>query len=92
LVEKLENGKNYSIEEIKRKLTETDCNVKITVACVAQLNLGSAIAVRDLLDDYCHRAGGQLVFVTISSQPIYTVHWNDLSGEKQKQIERRKKN
>lgn len=87
----LENGKHFTLEDIKRKITETDCNVKLTVALVGQCNLGSAVLLRDLADDYLRRSGGQLVFVQISSQPVYTVHWNDLSPEKQKQLEKRKK-
>jgi hypothetical protein len=35
-------------------------------------------------------AGGDLVYFTITAQPVYLVHWNDLSLEKQKSIERKK--
>jgi len=35
--------------------------------------------------------GHKCIYFTISSQPLYLVHWNDLSEEKRQQIEEKKR-
>jgi predicted lactoylglutathione lyase len=51
---------------------------------------GSLVVLRDAIERHMKECGGQLVFYTISSQPMYVVHFNDLNSEKQATIMRRK--
>lgn len=88
---KLEFGKQISFEELKNKISAGDINVHVKAGIVIQGNMGSLVALRDILEEHMHDAGGDLVYFTITAQPLYLVHWNDLSPEKQKNIERKQK-
>lgn len=79
------------MEEIKAKILSGDCDVKLTQALVMQGSFGSLVLLRSMVEDFLERAGGSLVYMTLTPQPIYTVNWNDLSPEKQKKIERKMK-
>ena len=87
---KLEVGKPFGFEELKSKLSPGDINVHVKAGIVVQGKMGSLVALRDALEEHMKGAGGDLVYFTITAQPVYLVHWNDLSLEKQKSIERKK--
>ena len=87
----LEVGKPYGFNEVKNILAPEDMNLNLKAVFVVQGKMGSLIALRDLLDSHMVAAGGELVYGTITAQSIYAVHWNDLSVEKQKSIERKQK-
>ena len=91
MAQKLEIGKPLTFEDLKKRITESDCNVNLKMAIVVQCQLGSLIAFRDACEEYMIKAGGGVVYVTITSDPVYAVKWNDLSQEKQKNIERKNK-
>ena len=88
---KLELGKSFSFEELKLKLCAGDVNVHVNAGIVIQGNMGTLIALRDAIAEHMQLSGGGLVYFTITAQPVYLVHWNDLSPEKQKSIERKNK-
>jgi hypothetical protein len=91
MTQKLELGKNISFEQLKQMIATADLNMKVKAAYVVQGNYGTLIALRSLLEEHMISSGGELVYGTVTADPIYVVKWNDLSPEKQKSIERKQK-
>ena len=67
---------------------DTDVTLKMGMVLIGKQ--GSLVVLRDAIAKHLEACGGQLVFYTISSQPMYVVHFNDLNPEKQAMIMRRK--
>ena len=69
------------------KLNDSDLEVRLSGAFILRSQFGSLVALRGELE---RLLGGDLIYHTISSQPLYMVHWNDLSEEKKKHLGARK--
>ena len=67
---------------------DTDVTLKMGLVLIGKQ--GSLVVLRDAIQKHMEQCGGQLVFYTISSQPMYVVHFNDLNPAKQANIMRRK--
>jgi len=68
-----------------KKIVKNDLNVYLSGAFVIRSNFGSLVNLRSELKKLF---GNQLIHPTLSSSPIFVVHWNDLSEEKQQSIEK----
>jgi hypothetical protein len=87
----MEFGKQISFDELKKRMTPGDTNVYVKAGIVVQGNMGSLIAMRDAIEKYMVDSGGALVYFTITGQPLYLVHYNDLNESKQKNLEKKGK-
>jgi hypothetical protein len=67
-----------------RKIVKNDLNVYLSGAFVIRSSFGTLVNLRAQLKKLF---GNQLIHPTLSSSPIFVVHWNDLSEEKQQSIE-----
>ena len=89
----LENGKIYhSFDELKNAINKGDMDVNVKAGIVIQGNMGSLIALREAIQHYAEQCCGGLIYYTITAQPLYIVHYNDLSLQKQEQINKKKAN
>ena len=87
----MELGKKYkSFDEVKADIMQADTDVHVKVGIVAQGKLGSLVAMRTSIEEYLGKSKGQLIYYTITGQPLYIVHFNDLSVEKQQSLENRR--
>jgi hypothetical protein len=79
----LEDG---NFQNILRKVRPGDMDANQKCGVIVTAPFGSLVTLRDQLErDY-----PGFVYCTISSMPLYIVHWNDLAEKKQKEIEGRK--
>ena len=86
----LELVKNSSFQQVQTLIQQGDTDVTLKMGIILVGKQGSLVVLRDAIQKHLEQCGGQLVFYTISSQPMYVVHFNDLSAEKQATIMRRK--
>jgi len=82
--------KNVGFQQVQTLIQQGDTDVTLKMGLILIGKQGSLVVLRDAIAKYMEQCGGQLVFYTISSQPMYVVHFNDLSAEKQAMIMRRK--
>jgi len=82
--------KNVGFQQVQTLIQQGDTDVTLKMGMVLVGKQGSLVVLRDAIAKHLEQCGGQLVFHTISSQPMYVVHFNDLSAEKQASIMRRK--
>ena len=86
----LELVKNSNFQQVQTLIQQGDTDVTLKMGMILIGKQGSLVVLRDAIAKHLEACGGQLVFYTISSQPMYVVHFNDLSAEKQATIMRRK--
>jgi len=86
----LELVKNSNFQQVQTLIQQGDTDVTLKMGLILIGKQGSLVVLRDAIQKHLEASGGQLVFYTISSQPMYVVHFNDLSAEKQATIMRRK--
>ena len=86
----LEFGKKVSFEQVQSLIQQGDTDVSLKMGLILAGRQGSLIVLRDAIAKHMKECGGQLIFYTITNQPVYCVHYNDLSQEKQLAIGRRK--
>lgn len=75
--------KQPNAEQIQRR----DMDVHLSGAFVIRASFGSLVSLRAELRQLF---GEGLIYPTFSSQQLYVVHWNDLSPEKQRQLNDRR--
>ncbi len=75
-----------TFEELKKRIIPGDTKVFVKAGIVVQGDMGSLIAMRSGIEEYMEKCGGGLVYFTITGQPLYLVHFNDLSEAKQKSL------
>ncbi len=81
---------DQTFQTVKDKLKPGDLNVHLKAGIVVQGNMGSLIALGDAIAKYMEEINGKLVFFTFTGEPLYLVHYNDLSEQKKANIERKK--
>lgn len=86
----MELVKNSLFEQVQALIQQGDTDVTLKMGLILIGKQGSLVVLRDAIQKHLQQCGGQLVFYTISSQPMYVVHFNDLNLEKQATILRRK--
>lgn len=77
-------------EQVQTLIQQGDTDVTLKMGLILIGKQGSLVVLRDAIQKHLERCGGQLIFYTISSQPMYVVHFNDLNPEKQATIMRHK--
>ncbi len=80
---------NQTLDEVKKKIQPGDLRIHVKAGIVVQGNMGSLIAMRDSIEAYMESIGGELIYFSVTGQPLYMVHWNDLSPSKQKALEKK---
>jgi len=83
----LEIGK-HNLSTLRDIIEAEDLDMHSRGGFIINAKLGTLIALRDSLK----RQNVNLVYCTISEQQLYLVHWNDLSVEKQGELDKRKVN
>ena len=86
----MELVKNSTFQQVQTLIQQGDTDVTLKMGMVIIGKQGSLVVLRDAIQKHLEQCGGQLVFNTISSQPMYVVHFNDLNMEKQAKITRLK--
>lgn len=86
----MELVKKSSFEQVQTLIQQGDTDVTLKMGLILIGKQGSLVVLRDAIQKHLEQCGGQLVFYTISSQPMYVVHFNDLNAEKQTTIMRHK--
>ncbi len=86
----MEIGKQVSFEQVQALIQQGDTDVNLKMGLVLTGKQGSLVVLRDAIAKHMEKCGGALIFYTITSQPVYVVHYNDLSVEKQQAVGRRK--
>jgi len=81
----MENGDN-TFEQIQALIQKNDTDVTLKMGLILIGKQGSLIALRDVIQKYLGSCGGLLVYHQFTSQPLYLVHYNDLSPQKQSAI------
>jgi hypothetical protein len=78
----------FSIKHLKDTIAKEDMDVSMKCGIVMHGGFGSLIALRE----FVQKTYGveSLVYFTISSQPLYVVHRNDLSDKKKEEIEQKR--
>jgi len=90
-VEKMEIVKQVNnFEQVQNLIQQGDTDVTLKMGLILIGKQGSLVVLRDAIQKHMEQCGGQLIFYTISSQPMYVVHYNDLSPQKQAFIGRHK--
>jgi len=84
------NVEKNSFQQVQTLIQQGDTDVTLKMGMILVAKQGSLVVLRDAIQKHMKDCGGQLVFYTISSQPMYVVHFNDLNMEKQAAIMRRK--
>jgi len=72
----------------KAKLEPGDLQVMLSGGVIIRSTFGSLVTLRDGIRAVCGE--GNLIYYTISSHPLFVVHWNDLSKKKQDEINGRR--
>jgi hypothetical protein len=86
----MEVGTKYSFEQIQTMIQQGDTDVTLKMGLVVSGKQGSLVVLRDAIQKHMEKCGGALVFYTITSAPVYVVHYNDLNEAKQQTVGRRK--
>jgi hypothetical protein len=86
----MEVGKTYSFEQVQTMIQQGDTDVTLKMGLVVCGKQGSLVVLRDAIQKHMEKCGGALVFYTITSAPIYVVHYNDLSEQKQQTVGKRR--
>jgi hypothetical protein len=89
-VETLELVKSSGFEQVQTLIQQGDTDMNVKMGLILIGKQGSLIVLRDAIQKHIEHCGGQLVFNTLSTQPMYVVHFNDLNPQKQATIMRRK--
>lgn len=84
----MENGIKLTIPKMEANVRKRDLDVHLHCGLVIESRFGSLLALRENLE----KLGFKLIYCTNSSKPLYVVHFNDLSQEKQEQLRRGDKN
>lgn len=79
MLEKLET---FSFIKVKDAVQSEDLDVSLKGGLIIRSSFGSLVALREQFK----RLKIDVVYFTISSAPLYLVHWNDLSEKKQEDI------
>ena len=72
--------------KLQDKIEPEDLEVSMKGGLIIAASFGSLVALREYLKDHW----GKAIYFTVSSAPLYVVHWNDLSEKKQRELEARK--
>jgi hypothetical protein len=75
------------LQRLISNIEKGDLDVTLKAGVIVTAPMGSLLTLREKLRVEC----SEVIYFTISSQPLYLVHWNDLSEKKQHEIELRKK-
>ena len=86
----MEIGQKFTFEQVQNLIQQGDTDVTLKMGLVVSGKQGSLIVLRDAIQKHMEKCGGALVFYTITAAPVYVVHYNDLSMEKQQTVGRRK--
>jgi hypothetical protein len=86
----MEIGKNIQFEQVQSLIQQGDTDIILKMGLILVGRQGSLVVLRDAIVKHVEKSGGQLLFCTMTPQPVYVVHYNDLSYEKQQAIGRRK--
>lgn len=89
-MKRVELVKNSNFQQVQTLIQQGDTDVTLKMGMVLIGKQGSLVVLRDAIQKHLEASGGQLVFYTISSQPMYVVHFNDLNSEKQARLTRQK--
>ena len=81
----MESG--ITLTHLKGKIKKEDLDVFLSAGLILSASMGSLVFLRD---NFEQTFGKKYIYFTISSQPLYLAHWNDLSPEKQKEIEEKR--
>jgi len=86
----MEIGKNIQFEQVQSLIQQGDTDIILKMGIIVIGRQGSLVVLRDSIVKYVEKMGGQLLYQQMAPQPLYIVHYNDLSFEKQQAIGRRK--
>jgi hypothetical protein len=79
-----------NFEQVQSLIQQGDTDVTLKLGLILIGKQGSLVVLRDAIMKHLEQCGGQLIFYSFSSQPMYVVHYNDLSPQKQATIGRHK--
>jgi len=75
-------------ENVVHNITPQDLEVNMSFGFVVRCRMGSLVALRATLEKIF---GGNFTYPTLSSSPLFVVHWNDLSDKKKLEIDNKKR-
>ena len=75
-------------DKVKPNITRQDLDVYLSFGFVVRSRMGSLISLRAALTKLFDE---NFTYPTLSSNPLFVVHWNDLTVEKQREIEYKKR-
>jgi len=78
----------FPIKRLKDTIAKEDLDVTMKCGIVLHGGFGSLIALREFVQTTYGMES--LIYFTISSQPLYIVHRNDLSEKKKEEIEQKR--
>lgn len=76
---------DFPIKKLKDTIAKEDLDVSMKGGIVLHCGFGSLVALREFVQNTY--GATSLIYFTISSQPLYVVHYNDLSDKKKSEIE-----
>ena len=82
--------KNIGFQQVQTLIQQGDTDVTLKMGLILIGKQGSLVVLRDAIRKHMDDCGGQLIYYSISSQPMYVVHFNDLSPQKQQTITRQR--
>jgi len=71
------------LDELIRTVQKEDLDVRVSGGFILSANFGTLTHLRVVLEKVFGRG---FIFGQIAGQPLYLVHWNDLSEKKQQEI------
>ena len=74
--------------EVRPNITNKDLDVYMSFGFVVRCRMGSLISLRASLT---RLFADSFMYPTLSSNPLFVVHWNDLTVEKQRTLEHKKR-
>lgn len=74
-------------KNVKQRITNGDMKVHMSLGFVVRSRFGSLVALREELQQLFSES---FMYPTISSSPLFVVHWNDMTEKKQLEIGNRK--
>lgn len=75
-------------ENVRPNITNRDLDVYMSFGFVVRCRMGSLISLRASLTKLF---SDSFMYPTLSSNPLFVVHWNDLTVEKQRTLESKKR-
>ena len=82
----LEVGKERTFEQIQSLIQRNDTDVTLKMGLVISAKQGSLLVLREAIEHYLSECGGALIFHQFTAQPLYIVHYKDLSPQKQQVV------